>query len=194
MAHGGHHGGHHSHHRSYYRSRSSTRYYSNGSGSGTLIPSIFALFLIILMGTVFLKVASSSSLTGKAPLDGQYEVYKYLLDEQDYFSNKDQIIEGLEYLHEKTNVQVVLMSSNESWSDSKAVKQYYEMFDDEAHVLIIIPSNWSSSTTYYAIGDLADTVINDSAVNHLLDTVGNKHNGRTWKSSLTKFADTLISE
>lgn len=193
MAHGGHHGGgHHSYHRSSYRRSYSTRSY--GGGSGTLIPSIFALFFIILMFALFFSIISSSSLTGKTPLEGQYEVCEYLYDDQGYFSDQDQIIEGLEYLREKTNVQVVLMSSDEIWSDSKAVQQYYKMFDDEAHVLIIIPSSWSSSTTYYAIGDLANTVVNDTAVNHLLDTVSNKHNGGTWKSALTNFADMLISE
>lgn len=117
-----------------------------------------------------------------------------MIDEAEYFSEVEELVAGLRYIHEKTNVQVVVMSSNESWSDSKAVEKYYELFDDEAHVLIICPTAWYSSTVYYAIGDLADTVIDDYAVDHLIDNVDKSRKGSKWKKHIISLTDSLLEQ
>ena len=115
-----------------------------------------------------------------------------MIDEAGYFQEKRALTAGLKYIHEKTNVQVVVMSSNDSWSDAKAVDKYYELFDDEAHVLIICPTAWYSSTVYYVIGDLADTVIDDYAVEYLIDGVDKSNKGSKWKTYLISLTDKLL--
>lgn len=180
MAHGGHCGGSH-----YSHSR-----YSGGGGS---IPTpVLVIAILIAIG---IAIISHNSYTGKKPLEGSFSKYpQYLIDKEEYFHNSKDLVEGLTYLHEKTNVQVVVMSSDKSWSDSKAVDEYYKLFDDEAHILIIVPTAWYSNTTYYAIGDLADTVISDSGIKHIIDKIDKSKNGEKWEKELIKFTDLILEE
>lgn len=181
MAHGGHSGGGHHHH-----------HYRSGGSSTSWGEIFFCLGIALILGIVF-TIISNSRLSGKEPLKGEYETYpSYVIDEAEYFSETGELISGLKYIHEKTNVQVVVMSSKESWSDAKAVEKYYELFDDEAHVIIICPTSWYSSTVYYAIGDLADTVIDDYAVDYLIDNVDKSRDGSKWKKYLISLTDSLL--
>lgn len=183
MAHGGHCGGHHHHH--HYRGR---------GGSDIPLP-IAILFIAIWIALLCWMSAVNSDIGGKTPLEGIYQTYPvYLLDESDYLSDHNLIVDGLKYLHEKTNVQVVVMVENGTWSDKKVVDKYYELFDDEAHVLIVITSSWYESHDYYAIGDLANNVIDDRAANYLIDDrINNSRNGEKWQIELKKFAQKLLS-
>lgn len=185
MAHGGHHS--HSHHHYHHRSYSSR---SSGSEDGIIIAAV--IFGVII--SIF-AMAAGSSISGKKPLEGHYETYEsYLIDREEYFYSSQDLISGLEYLHEKTNVQIVVMTSNESWSDRKAVTQYNNMFNDEGHILIVIPTSWFSSTEYYAIGDLADSVIGDYEIDYLLDKINHSKDGAKWNTCLKDFADKLLSD
>lgn len=184
MAHGGHHS--HSHHH-YHHYGSSSR-----SGSDD-IP--FGLVLGVLGVILFLAVVFSPNINGKKPLEGTYETYEsYLIDPEGYFSNPEEIISGLKYLHENTNIQLVVMTSKDSWSDSKAVEKYDSMFSDEGHILLIVPTNWFSSTEYYAIGDLANSVIGDYELDYLLDSIDGSRKGTKWNDCLRSFSDKLLSE
>lgn len=184
MAHGGHSGGGHCYH--YHHS------YRSGGRSATRGEVLLCVGIVIALVTFF-AIAIDSNLSGKKPLEGEYETYpSYVIDEAGYFQEKRALTAGLKYIHEKTNVQVVVMSSNDSWSDAKAVDKYYELFDDEAHVLIICPTAWYSSTVYYAIGDLADTVIDDYAVKYLIDGVDKSNKGSKWKTYLISLTDKLL--
>lgn len=181
MAHGGHcgGGGHaHSHSR------------SGGDTPGWVLWLALALVAVF----VFIEYSvDSANLSNKHPLEGKYEIYpSYVIDESEYFSETEELIDGLRYVYEKTNIQVVVMSSSDSWTDDKAVEKYYELFEDEAHILIICPTAWYSSTVYYAIGDLADTVIDDYAIDHLIDNVDNSRRGSKWKKYLISLTDRLL--
>ncbi len=183
MAHGGHCGGHHYHH--HYRSRGEPQ-----------IPLPIAILLIVIWIALLVWIDyEQSDIDGKTPLEGSYQTYpNYLLDETGYLSDHWLIIDGLKYLHQKTNVQVVVMVESGTWSDRKVVDKYYELFDDEAHVLIVITSSWYESHDYYAIGDLANNVIDDRAANYLIDTrINNSKNGEKWQKELKDFADELLS-
>lgn len=185
MAHGGHCGGSHAHHHHHHS------YSGSGSNSSTL--KTILLIVVLLSIPVFISKLTESAISGKTPLPGKYSTYQpYLIDENQYFSNHENLIAGLQYLHEHTNVQIVVMSSNDSWSDSKAVERYHKMFNDEAHILIIVPTSWFSSTTYYAIGDLANDVIDDEAIHYLLENIDCSSNGKTWEEYLRDFSDTLL--
>lgn len=185
MAHGGHHSSSHSHYH-HHGSRS-------GGGEFTWIEGVIFIVCII----IFISSARSrqNTISNKQPLDGKYETYTpYLIDKNGYFSNPNELIAGLQYFHEHTNIQIVVMSSNESWSDSKVTEQYYHMFNDEAHVLIVVPVSWFSSTEYYAIGDLANTVFNDTTMDVLLDNIDGSRNGTIWNKYLKRIVDTMMSE
>lgn len=181
MAHGGHHSGGHYH--SHYR-----------GGSGNDLPlSFYLIALGIVIVVLVISAYIQSDIGGKTPIEKNYELTQYVYDSEEYFNEIDNMREGLEYLYDKTGVQLVVMSSNKFYSDSKAVDTYYELFNDECHVLIIIPTGFWSSTEYYAIGDVANTVIDDRAIDYLLDRVESSKDGEKWERNLKSFADKLMS-
>lgn len=185
MAHGGHHSGHHHYGGHYYHSSR----YSDDEILWPLIAILTLLFIALAFDS------SSRTTTPKQPISKDYELSSYILDEEEYFKNTVELRSGLKYLYEKTGVQVVVMSTKEYYSDSMAVDKYNELFNDESHVLIIIPTNfWQSDEQYYAIGDTANTVIDDTALDYLLSNVESSKNGKEWEKYLKFLADKLIDE
>ena len=183
MAHGGHCGGRSFHH-----------HYRGGGGSKIPLPVTILLSVAWIALLVWINI-TRSNIGGKTPLEGNYPTYpNYLLDDSGYLSDHDLIIDGLKYLHEKTNVQVVVIVESGIWSDRKVVDKYYEMFDDEAHMLIVITSSWYESNDYYAIGDLSYSIIDDQAAKYLIDDrINNSRNGETWQRELKEFAQKILS-
>lgn len=188
MAHGGHSGGARIHsHNHYHRSSWNGGFDSDNIGAILLMST----FLIVIIVAVIFKFLSSDNIGDKKPLEGNYKVVQYLHD--DYvFSNQDELLQGLEYLKERTNVQMLVMTSSEKWSDKKAVEEYYLLVEDEAHVLLIVPPEGSKSPFYYAIGDEADTVIDDKAIKYFIEQVEDSRDSNEWNKQLCEFADKLM--
>ena len=190
MAHGGHSGGARIHsHTHYHRSSWNGGFDSDNIGAILLMST----FLIVIIVAVIFKFLSSDNIGDKKPLEGNYKVVQYLHDDN-IFSNQEELVQGLEYLKEKTNIQMIVMTTTEKLSDKKAVEQYYLLVEDEAHVLLIVPPEGSRHPFYYAIGDDADSVINDNAISYLVDQVENSRDGEYWKQQLYSFADKLLEQ
>ena len=194
MAHGGHTGG--------ARSHSHVHHYGGGYGRGggydslgvIMLELIFSIGLCIAAAFLVFNITGADEIGGKKPLEGKYEIVQYLHDDSNTFSNQEELVQGLEYLKEKTNIQMIVMTTTEKLSDKKAVEQYYLLVEDEAHVLLIVPPEGSRHPFYYAIGDDADSVINDNAISYLVDQVENSRNGEYWKQELYSFADKLLEQ
>ena len=93
---------------------------------------------------------------------------------------------------------MIVMTSSEKWSDKKAVEEYYLLVEDEAHVLLIVPPEGSKSPFYYAIGDEADTVIDDKAIRYFIKQVEDSRDSNEWNkhcllytSDFSKYANDL---
>ena len=188
MAPGGHSGGARIHsHTHYHRSSWNGGFDSDNIGAILLMST----FLIVIIVAVIFKFLSSDNIGDKKPLEGNYKVVQYLHDD-DVFSNQDELLQGLEYLKERTNVQMIVMTSSEKWSDKKAVEEYYLLVEDEAHVLLIVPPEGSKYPFYYAIGDEADTVIDDKAIKYFIKQVEDSRDSNEWNRQLCGFADKLM--
>ncbi len=188
MTHGGHSGGARIHsHTHYHRSSWNGGFDSDNIGAILLMST----FLIVIIVAVIFKFLSSDNIGDKKPLEGNYKVVQYLHDD-DVFSNQDELLQGLEYLKERTNVQMIVMTSSEKWSDKKAVEEYYLLVEDEAHVLLIVPPEGSKYPFYYAIGDEADTVIDDKAIKYFIKQVEDSRDSNEWNRQLCEFADKLM--
>lgn len=188
MTHGGHSGGARIHsHTHYHRSSWNGGFDSDNIGAILLMST----FLIVIIVAVIFKFLSSDNIGDKKPLEGNYKVVQYLHDD-DVFSNQDELLQGLEYLKERTNVQMIVMTSSEKWSDKKAVEEYYLLVEDEAHVLLIVPPEGSKYPFYYAIGDEADTVIDDKAIKYFIKQVEDSRDSNEWNRQLCGFADKLM--
>ena len=188
MAHGGHSGGARIHSHAHYHRSSWNRGFDSDNIGAILLMSTF---LIVIIVAVIFKFFSSNNIGDKKPLEGNYKVVQYLHDD-DVFSNQDELLQGLEYLKEKTNVQMIVMTSSEKWSDKKAVEEYYLLVEDEAHVLLIVPPEGSKYPFYYAIGDEADTVIDDKAIKYFIKQVEDSRDSNEWNKQLCEFADKLM--
>lgn len=188
MAHGGHSGGTRIHSHTHYHSSSWNGGYDDDNIYAILLMSIFPLIIIV---AALFNLLSSDNIGGKKPIEGNYKVVQYLHDD-DVFSNQDELLQGLEYLKEKTNVQMIVMTSSEKWSDKKAVEEYYLLVEDEAHVLLIVPPEGSKYPFYYAIGDEADTVIDDKAIKYFIKQVEDSRDSNEWNKQLCEFADKLM--
>ena len=79
--------------------------------------TLVCLFIYGIITTVF----PNSDIGGKSPLEGEYAVVQYLHDDN-IFSNQEELIQGLEYLREKTNIQMIIIASSDKWSDGAAVR------------------------------------------------------------------------
>lgn len=150
--------------------------------------TLVCLFIYGIMTTVF----PNSDIGGKSPLEGEYEVVQYLHDDN-IFSNQEELIQGLEYLREKTNIQMIIIASSDKWSDGAAVHKYYLTVEDEGHILLVVPPEGSTNQFRYAIGNKANQVIDSKAMQYLLSQVRNSRDGKYWKTKICEFADKLIS-
>ena len=189
MAHGGHSGGARIHsHTHYHRSSWNGGFDSNNIGAILLMST----FLIVIIVAVIFKFLSSDNIGDKKPLEGNYKVVQYLHDDN-IFSNQEELIQGLEYLREKTNIQMIIIASSDKWSDGAAVRKYYLTVEDEGHILLVVPPEGSTNQFRYAIGNKANQVIDSKAMQYLLSQVRNSRDGKYWKTKICEFADKLIS-
>ena len=149
---------------------------------------LVCLMIYGILATVF----PHYDIGGKKPLEGEYETVQYLHDD-DIFSNQEDLIQGLEYLREKTNIQMIIIASSDKWSDGAAVHKYYLTVEDEGHILLVVPPEGSTNQFRYAIGNKANQVIDSKAMQYLLSQVRNSRDGKYWKTKICEFADKLIS-
>lgn len=127
---------------------------------------------------------------GKKSLEGEYKIVQYLHDDE-IFENQEELIQGLKHLREKTNVQLVIMTTDKKISYGDAVREYYLTFEDEGHILLIVPQE-GSIRFRYAIGADANKVINSKALDYLIKNVRHSRDGAYWKQQLYDFADELV--
>ena len=190
MAHGGHTGG--------ARSHSHVHHYGGGYGRGggydslgvIMLELIFSIGLCIAAAFLVFNITGADEIGGKKPLEGKYEIVQYLHDD-DIFSNQEYLIQGLEYLREKTNVQLVIMTTDRKFSYGDAVREYHLTFEDEGHILLIVPQE-GSIRFRYAIGADANKVINSEALDYLIKNVRHSRDGEYWKQQLYDFTDELV--
>lgn len=136
------------------------------------------------------RVYSDTKVTEKYEVKGDFEFYHtYFIDNAEIMKSRLQLEEGLKYFFEKTNIQMVVVTSNASFSDQKAIDKYNEIFDDESHILIIIPK--SADTQYYAIGDDIYDRIDESILDDLLDNINDYCDGNAWKEALISWTDSI---
>ena len=193
MAHGGHTGG--------ARSHSHVHHYGGGYGRGggydslgvIMLEFIFSVGLCIAAAFLVFNITGADEIGGKKPLEGKYEIVQYLHDDSNTFSNQEELIQGLEYLREKTNIQMIIISSSDKWSDGAAVHKYYLTVEDEGHILLVVPPEGSTNQFRYSIGNKANQVIDSKAMQYLLSQVRNSRDGKYWKKKICEFADKLIS-
>lgn len=150
--------------------------------------TLVCLFIYGIITTVF----PNYDISGKSPLEGEYEVVQYLHDDN-IFSNQEELIQGLEYLREKANIQMIIIASSDKWSDGAAVRKYYLTVEDEGHILLVVPPEESTNQFRYAIGNKANQVIDSKAMQYLLNQVKHSRDGKYWQEKLCEFADKLIN-
>lgn len=189
MGRGGHHfsGGH------YHR-------YRGGSG-GDMLLGLSIVILLVCFGIIFLiTTAQSDDIRNGEKISGDYTLTEYLYDEANYFDDNEEylVIEGLQYFYQTTGAQMVIVTQDERITDKLTEEKYYDMFDDEAHVLIVLPMTGlfgTNSVQYYYMGDEALKVIDETGMNRMLEKIENSWYSRekTWKEEIIDIANLIVS-
>lgn len=195
---------HPSHHSSGFISHSGDHhYYRYGNRSSDIEANIIAGVILLLILFVINTVSSyhedtikRERISGKEPLRTSYEVTAFLLDSEEFITEPELLVQGLSYFHEKTGVQLVVKTTNQNFSDEKTLNLYNQLFNDESHVLLVIPTTYKQSVEdpiqFYAIGDDANAVITDDTMDYLLENISDTSSGMSWQYSLEEIANIII--
>lgn len=186
-------GGHHrSYHRSYHR-----RY--GRSSSGTPLWLDLVLLGVVLVISFFMTVSTNDKIRNGDRISVECELVDYMQDNADYFTEEAemQIVESLKYFYEKTGAQMVIVTQKENINDSGTEEMYYNMFNDEAHVLIVLPMDGlfgGNYTQYYYMGDEALKVIDENGMNRMLEKTedGWSSKGTEWSNAIRNIADLIM--
>ena len=189
MGRGGHHysGGH------YHR-------YRGGSGGDIPLGVSIGTIIVILVIVFLMNTAQSDKIRNGEKISEDYILTEYLYDEADYFEDTQEhlVIEGLQYFYQTTGAQMVIVTQDERITDKLTEEKYYDMFDDEAHVLIVLPMTGlfgTNNVQYYYMGDEALKVIDETGMNRMLENIENSWSSReaTWKEEIIDIANLIVS-
>lgn len=104
---------------------------------------------------------------------GSVNETSYYTDKLGWIENKTSLEKGLKHFYKKTGVQPHIYITDDLGSDIAvyADKLYSELFTDEAHCLLVFKEKNEVYTDYVITGTQAKQVIDNEAVNILLDYV-----------------------
>mgnify|MGYP003304704322 CR=1 FL=1 len=187
MGRGGHHysGGH------YHRYRGS----DGGNLKATMIGLLIGFGVLFIINTV-----ENDNIRNGEKISGDYILTEYLYDEADYFDDRYEhlVIEGLQYFYQTTGAQMVIVTQDERITDKLTEEKYYEMFDDGAHILIVLPMTpllGTNNVQYYYMGDEALKVIDETRMNRMLENIDYSLSSREekWKEEIIDIANLIVS-
>ncbi|MDO4283050.1 MAG: TPM domain-containing protein [Clostridia bacterium] len=185
--------GHHS-------SRCSNHHYHR-HGRGGELPLGFYIVLLVICLVIFIssEVSKTNQIKGKEKLNTDITIGSYLYDEANYFSDskESELKDGLKYFYDVTGVQLVVYTTGDYVTEGYATKLYYELFTDESHIIVALPIKYGkNSDQYYYIGDDAETIITEVAMDELFDKIDSSWGAKedAWKKSLYNVADLIVSK
>lgn len=177
------------HHHHYHPVRHHTHYVHSGrsGGANSVISWIFAILFmacifIFYFGRSFsLTPSITASTINREPLPtGAVQETEYYTDTLFWIGNDTELLNGMRHFYKETGVQPYLYitdtvdgSRNPTPSQMKefANSLYDELFEDEAHLLLVFQDADGHYTDWVVTGAQAKQVVDDEAVNILLDYV-----------------------
>lgn len=177
---------------------------SNRGGCGCLGVSIAVILVMVLIAVFFLAApaqnnsggaaggVTASTIAREALPKGSVNETEYYTDELGWIGNSTTLIAGMKNFYQKTGVQPYLYltdtvegshSPTNDQLDQFAHAKYDALFTDEAHLLLVFFEYDSSGQpkVWYVAGSQAKTVLDDEAMNILLDYIDRYY----YDSSLT---------
>ena len=163
-----------------------------GQGSGCsngCFTSILVVVLVLLLLGIFSTIADSvlsvsggslaASTVAREPLPaGSVQETEYYTDELGWILNEKQLLSGMKDFYRQTGVQPYLYLAERVDGSSTpspqevgdyAARLYDQLFDDEAHFLLVYQECDGLYTAGYAAGSQAKSVMDDEAVGILRD-------------------------
>ena len=163
------------------RSVSST---SSSDKTGLII--FIIVFVLYILGEVFSSSAGGSGIQ-KSTIEREKLESSAIVESDTYFNDtlgwindEDEVEDAMEYFYDETGVQPFLLITDEidgrhvfqeSQAEDYANEIYDELFEDEAHLLVIFYEYDEQYRTYCLTGTEAKTVIDDEAREILLDYI-----------------------
>jgi uncharacterized membrane protein len=159
-------------------------------GAGCLIVAIVFIFLVVIAlvfsfssGPGSSGAVTASTIQREALPRGAVNETAYYTDELGWIGNSTTLTTGMKNFYQQTGVQPYLFITDnidgshrptEAEAEQFAFRTYDELFTDEAHLLLIFFEYQDNYRTWYMAGSQAKTVLDNEAMNILLDYV-DKH-------------------
>ena len=160
--------------------------------------SIVGIVSVVILWACCMFLIKNTFIGGKRPISKDYERTTIMVhDDENFFSDdeKTQIEEGLNYLYEKTGVEMVIFIEKVTRTEETISNEYNELFGDESHVLIsYVPVKIPNQRFSWHAGTKASLVINQKAINWLEKNIGFDADGEGWKDGLMLFTKKLLEE
>ena len=185
----------------------------NTSTSGNIRLAIilfFALFVFFINAALSQSDITKSTIEREPLQAGVVTETEYFTDELGWIGSKSTLEKGMKTFYKKTGVQPYLyLLDNVNGNTSPTMDEladyahslYDELFEDEAHVLLLFHEYNSSGnySTYYVAGAQAKTVIDSEAADILLDYVDHYYysdldEDDMFASVFTKAADKIMTK
>lgn len=165
------------------------RYRPRPAGGGCcLTPTLISIILVCIVFFVIVTYVIGSSSMGfdvtkstveREPLPaGSVQETGYYTDNLDWIRNPTKLQTGMKNFYIKTGVQPYLyitdeLGGNKNPTENEALdfaeKLYSKLFTDKAHLLVIFFENDTDTHVWYWKGALAETVLDQEAMDILLD-------------------------
>lgn len=143
--------------------------------------ALFFIIPVMIIAVLILIFNPGGNQEAPTPLDsGAVIKTEYYTDELGWIHNSSVLEEGMELFYERTGVQPYLYLTdnvdgmyNFTSTEVKTFleNKYDELFQDEAHLLLLFTEHEGMYTTWYLTGAQAKTVIGDKEGNIILDYV-----------------------
>lgn len=202
---------------SYSGGYTSRRYRTRGGGYGyssSTLSAIVVLFILLMLALPFVEKLRTTNITpstqSREPLPaGAVIETDYYADNLFWIDNKAQLEAGMKHFYKKTGVQPFLYITDEvDGSRNPSSEQmetfsnnlYDELFEDEAHLLLVFQDADGHYTDWVITGVQAKQVVDTEAVNILLDYVDRYYydasltESQVFGQAFEKAADRMMSK
>ena len=180
---------------------------NNNSTKGCIHIALIAIMvfsLIILLFTTASIIGNDQ--TERTKLNANITETSYFTDELGWIDNSSVLIDGMKYFYKETGVQPHLYITDNvggsfyDYAEEFANNKYDQLFNDEAHLLVIFYENGGMYNTYCLSGSVADSVMDYDARMILLNALDEYYydssldDNEYFSKSFRKAADKIMAK
>ena len=161
-----------------YRGSGVRIYYGHSSMLSSVVVCIILLLLMWIWAANRGSITKSTIQREKLEQSACQEIDTWFIDDANWFRDTAEVEHGLKSFYDDTGVQPLLIVREDNSNPSNAeVEQYMnsvydEYISDEGHlVFMYLDDTYGSYDLFYLVGEAADTVMDEEALDTLMDYI-----------------------